>query len=264
ASSATQDAEGYAESSAFLRWMADKDFVFQGYRRYEGLSHQAGPTSKLDGLGLLRDAEREVFEWSEVPKGLRGTWVFKGSANSTVHRTAFLDVVVTRLPDVDAFEVFVGLFSLSAYSRSPSEIPLLRRKMTRVLERSEYLPSSYDAKTLKYILETYPRDELFQIDEATLLKIAQGILRLQHRQQVALFSRRDALGQFVACLVYIPRDRMDTNLRLKIQQILCAAYGGTLSSYATQLTSGPLARLHFIVSAAQTVQEPDHATIEKQ
>lgn len=264
ASATSQDAEGYAESSAFLRWMADKDFVFQGYRRYEGLSYQSGPTSKLDGLGLLRDAEREVFEWSEVPKGLRGTWVFKGSANSTVHRTAFLDVVVTRLPDVDAFEVFVGLFSLSAYSRSPSEIPLLRRKMTRVLERSEYLPSSYDAKTLKYILETYPRDELFQIDEETLLRIGQGMLRLQHRQQVALFSRRDTLGQFVSCIVFIPRERMDTRVRIKIQDILCTAYGGTLESYSTQLTNEPLARLHFIVNVPHsTVEEPDPAVIQR-
>ncbi len=257
--------DGYRESSAFLRWMADKEFVFLGYRRYEGLSHQEGLATKVDGLGLLRDPEREVFEWSEVPKDLRATWVFKGSANSTVHRPVLMDVVVTRLPEADAFEVFVGLFSLSAYSRSPGEIPLLRRKMTRVLEQSGYLPSSYDAKTLKYILETYPRDELFQIDEATLLKIAQGILRLQHRQQVALFSRRDALGRFVSCIVYIPRDRMDTTLRLKIQQILCAAYGGTLESYSTQLTNDPLARLHFIVNVPQsTAQEPDAAEVQKQ
>ena len=254
----------YRESSDFLRWMSDRDFVFLGYRRYEGLSHADGAAEKLDGLGLFRDAEREFFQWSAVPSDLRGSVVFKANANSTIHRPAPFDVVVTRLPDADAFEVFIGLFSLSAYSRSPSEIPLLRRKMARVLEKSNFLPSSYDAKTLKYILETYPRDELFQIDEATLLRIAQGILRLQHRQRVALFTRRDTLGQFVACLVYIPRDRMDTNLRLKVQQILCSAYGGTLSSYATQLTNDPLARLHFIVSAPQSALEPDHATIEKQ
>lgn len=257
--------DGYVESGAFLRWMADKDFVFLGYRRYEGVSHQDRKPAKLDGLGLLRDTKREVFEWSEVPKGLRGTWVFKGGTPSTVHRAALLDVVVTRLPDADAFEVFVGLFSLSAYSRSPGEIPLLRRKMARVLQQSGYLPSSYDAKTLKYILETYPRDELFQIDEATLLEIGQGILRLQHRQRVALFSRRDTLGQFVSCIVYIPRDRMDTTLRIKIQQILCHAYGGTLESYATQLTNDPLARLHFIVNVPHsTGNEPPVAEVQKQ
>lgn len=254
----------YRESSDFLRWMSDRDFVFLGYRRYEGLSHAEGAPAKVDGLGLFRDVAREVFKWSAVPSDLRGSVVFKANANSTIHRPAPFDVVVTKLPDADAFEVFIGLFSLSAYSRSPGEIPLLRHKMARVLEQSGFLPTSYDAKTLKYILETYPRDELFQIDDATLLRVAQGILRLQHRQQVALFTRRDALGQFVACLVYIPRDRMDTNLRLKIQQILCTAYGGTLASYATQLTNDPLARLHFIVSAPQAAQEPDHAAVEKQ
>jgi glutamate dehydrogenase len=253
-----------SESGEFLRWMSQREFVFLGYQRLQRKG--TGETSYVrgEGLGLLRDPSRDVFDWTRVPSDLRGTVVFKSTVPSTVHRAVPFDVVVTCLPSGEALEAFVGLFSLSAYSRSPSEIPLLRQKLKRVVDSSGFLPESYDAKTLRYILETYPRDELFQIDEATLLRIGQGILRIQHRQRVALFTRKDAVGRFVSCLVYVPRDRMDTTLRLKVQDILCRAYGGELASYSTSLGNEPHAKLHFIINTADPSKTPIHQEIEAQ
>ncbi len=193
----------HAESAEFLHWMSAREFVFLGYQRLVRKGSIKQSYVRGEGLGLLRDPGRDVFDWTTVPSDLRGTVVLKANVASTVHRAVPLDVVVTCVPSGEYLEAFVGLFSLSAYSRSPGEIPLLRQKLKRVVESSGFLPESYDAKTLRSILETYPRDELFQIDEATLLRIGQGILRIQHRQRVALFTRRDALGRFVSCLVYV-------------------------------------------------------------
>lgn len=254
----------HSESGELLRWMADHEFTFLGYLRLQRKAHANQSYVRGEGLGLLRDPSRDVFDWSIVPAELRGTMVLKANVASTVHRAVPLDVVVTCVPSGEALEAFVGLFSLSAYSRSPSEIPLLRQKLKRVIESSGFLPESYDAKTLRYILETYPRDELFQIDEATLLQNGQGILRIQHRHRVALFTRRDVLGRFVSCLVYVPRERMDTNLRLKVQDILCRAYGGELASYSTSLNNEPHAKLQFIVNTVDPSKTPIHQEVEAQ
>ena len=85
--------------------------------------------------------------------------------------------------------------------------------MQRTIERAGFAAESHDGKALLHILETFPRDELFQITEDELYDTAIGILNLQERQRIALFVRRDPLERFVSCLVFVPRDRYDTQLR---------------------------------------------------
>ena len=265
------DNEDTKEAAEFLRWMANGDFVFIGYRQLRYLATEYPKPTSEQGLGILRDQKRDVFDWRGSLSTNRPLQALKANARSTVHRPVHLDVVVVRCSpetvdpqEETLFDIFVGLYSLSAYSHTPESIPLLRQKLSRVASRAGYLPNSYDAKALKYILDTYPRDELFQIDEETLLEIARGILYLQHRQRVALFARKDPLGRFVSCLVYIPRDRMDTSLRLRVQQVLSSAYRGTVSSYTTHLTHDPFARLHLIIKTSpQDEGELAHDEIER-
>jgi len=121
---------------------------------------------------------------------------------------------------------FLGLYTHTAYSASPWEIPVLRRKAQRVVDRSGLLTGSHDHKALLDIIETYPRDELFQISEDELFETAMGILHLGERRRVRLFIRRDAFVRFFSCLVYLPRERFDTRNRQRIQEILQQSLGG--------------------------------------
>src|SRR4029077_13639379 len=123
--------------------------------------------------------------------------------------------------------LFLGLFTSLAYSRSPRSIPLLRQKVRRTIERAGLAPGSHDGKALLHILETFPRDELFQITEDALFDTAIGILNLQERQRIALFVRKDPLERFVSCLVYVPHERYDTRLRQSFATILAEAFAGT-------------------------------------
>ena len=143
--------------------------------------------------------------------------------------------------------LFVGLFTSSAYNRSPREIPILRRKVEACVERAGFDPASHDGKALLHILEGFPRDELFQMSPDELFETALGILHLQERQRIALFVRRDPFERFISCLVYLPRDRLTTELRLRIQEILAEAYHGKLSAFYTQVTDDKLARLHIVI-----------------
>ena len=191
----------------------------------------------------------------------------KANSRATVHRPAYLDYVGVKRFDaageVTSERRFLGLFTHTAYSASPWEIPLLRRKVENVVERSGLLPGSHDHKALIEILETYPRDELFQITDDELFEIALGILHLGERRRVRLFVRRDVFGRFLSCLVFVPRERFDTENRRKIQEILQEAFAGVSVDYTTRISESVLARLHFVVYTEHgSVPDYDVAEIE--
>ncbi len=262
--------EDRREVVEFLKWLNQDDFAYFGYR-YSRVSEGAPPSDRHGasaGLGILRDPMRSVFEGLQAPTTARLLRIFKANKRSSIHRPVHMDVVVVA--DIDdtgvlrGSHMFVGLFTLAAYSRSPLNIPLLRHKVRRVLERAGYPVGSHNSKVLKYILETYPRDELFQVSEDTLAEITSGILHLEYRPKVALFARRDSFGRFVSCLLYVPRDRYDTNLRQRLQKILTTAYSGTVSAFYPSLGDSPLARLHLIIKTPAGVdEEVDHAALER-
>src|SRR5207249_1412289 len=250
-----------------------------GFREYE--LHAEGAEDVLSsvpgsGLGILRETELKPVSHSfaQLPPEVRRLArepnllnLTKANSRATVHRPAYLDYVgVKRFDDagsVSGERRFLGLFTHTAYSASPWEIPVLRRKVERVVERSGFAPGSHDHKALVEILETYPRDELFQIAENELSEIALGILHLGERRRVRLFVRREAFGRFLSCLVYLPLDRYNTDVRRRIEQILLDAFGGSSVDFVARVSQSVLARLHVVVHTEPgTAADYDVAAIE--
>ncbi len=276
-----------AEAAQFLEWLCNQNFNYLGYSycRLEtapvssaplGLSelHRPPPTApgvRFDrdrGLGLLRDPNRSMFDLFEPPRKRELLRVLKANRISPVHRPVHLDTVIVSDFDesgqITGAHMFVGLFTSRAYRAAASEIPLVCGKIERALERSGFSPSSHNGRRLRFILESYPRDELLQISDADLWHIAVGILHLQYRPRVALFARRDPFGRFVSCLVYLPRDRMETALRQKLGELLAQAFEGSITAYYPQISDEPLARLHYIVKTpGVTRRAVDFAALER-
>jgi glutamate dehydrogenase len=277
AQSSGADKSETEETLAFLKWVEDNHFTFLGYREYELAGSKGTASYKIAGgpaLGLLKDPEVRAFggirNRNDAPSEIRSfiaqpkpLLVTKASLRSTVHRDAPMDAIGIKRFDKKGKAIgerlFVGLFTSAAYSRSPWEIPLLRHKVEQVAKRAGFAPNSHDDKALEHILETYPRDELFQASEEELFETAIGILHLQERQRVALFVRRDPYERFLSCFVFLPRDRFTTVLRLQIQDILEKGMNGKVSTYYTHMGDGPLARLHIIVGTIPG-QIPDYDT----
>ena len=273
------DSDERAEARDLLEWMNDGHFTFLGYREYEILTEDGEDVLRAaagSGLGILRATDERPISLSfaqlppEVRRLARAKSVLnltKANSRATVHRPSYLDYVGVKRFDA-AGEVtgerrFLGLYTHTAYSASPWEIPVLRRKAQRVVERSGLLLGSHDHKALVEILETYPRDELFQISEDELFETALGILHLGERRRVRLFVRRDAFGRFLSCLVYMPRERFDTENRQRVQDILQEAFGGTSVDYSTRVSESVLARLHVVVYTEQgAIPEYDLGEIE--
>ena len=269
-----------AETTELLRWLADQHFTFLGYREYLLRSDAGDGDDRLvavpgSGLGILRadqaqsgDAGRLPREVSRLARQPRLCVITKANSRSTVHRPAYLDYVGVKTFDATGEVVgerrFLGLFTSAAYNQSIQRIPVLRRKAAEVLLRSGFTSNSHSGKDLLQILETYPRDELFQIASDDLEATALSVLHLQERRQLRLFLRRDDYGRFMSCMVYLPRDRYTTQVRHAMEEILLEAFDGTSIDYTALVSESVLARLHFVVRVDQShpVPQVDPAQIE--
>ncbi|MGH6896730.1 MAG: NAD-glutamate dehydrogenase [Geminicoccaceae bacterium] len=264
------DAEDLEEAKAFLAWIADHHFTFLGYGCYDLVRDRGGDQlRRVEGsaLGLLRRQEAASAtsrSFAALPPEIRRQarapvpiMITKANARSTVHRPVYLDYIGVRRFDAAGKVVgehrFLGLFTSAAYNRNPDRIPLLRHKVARVIGRAKLPATSHSGKALVNILDSYPRDELFQTDEEELFRVAKEILHLQDRQKIRLFLRRDPFARFVSCLVYVPRERYDTELRRRFQSILQEALGGTEVEWQVQVSESILARIHFIVRTPEGV-----------
>jgi glutamate dehydrogenase len=254
------------EARDFLDWLSQKNFVFLGYMEYDFYDRQGKEClSVLDHseLGIFKTADSdlkpqgltslppEVLHFAREPHLIEVT---KSNRKSTVHRPVLMDYIAVKRFDergkVIGESRFLGLFTSTVYYQSADRIPYIRRKIARTLARANFDPMSYNGKSLKAILEFYPRDELFQISEEDLFRFSIGLISLEARPEIRLFARRDRFERFMSCMVYIPRERFTSYLRDQIRQILEHAFNGQMKAFYTQLSDSPLARVHLIIGTA--------------
>jgi glutamate dehydrogenase len=255
------DAAEVEEARAFLAWLEDDHFTFLGYREYELALEGDGEAALRPilgtGLGILRAGNRprtasrlprKVGELARVPQLLVLT---KANSRATVHRPSYLDYIGVKTfgPDgqVTGERRFLGLYTTAAYGENPRAIPIVRQKVDQVLRRAGFPPGGHDAKALVEILEAYPRDGLFQITGEELFEAAMAILGLGERQRLKLLVRRDAYERFVSCLVFVPRDRFNTENRLRVEKILIDAFGATRSDWSTYISESVLIRVDYML-----------------
>ncbi len=279
--------EEVAESVEFLRWLRDEHFAFLGSRRYtfpvgeDGeMLHAEPEIVPGSGLGLLRDDDANVLRRGSEPSMLAPAIqdflnepapliVAKSNMRSRVHRRVYMDYIGVKHWREDGQVIgetrFVGLFTAEAYDRMARDVPLIRRKVRRVLMRAQRGPGTHNAKKLQNIVENYPRDELFQISEDELLRISRGILHLNDRPRPKLFVRRDRFDRFVSVFVFIPREHYNTQLREDVGALVSSSFGGRLSAYYPHFGDGPLARVHIVIGLdPHNHLKPDLSELEHQ
>ena len=275
------DKDDVSEAKAFLEWLDNNHFTLLGYREYDLVEEKGEDVLRAvseSGLGILRDTKAgEVSQsFSKLPPEARKLArekrllnLTKANSRSTVHRPSQLDYVGVKKFDENGEVVgerrFLGLYTFSAYSESTLEIPIVRRKVRYCMDHAGFPPGSHNEKDLIEILETFPRDEIFQIRKHELFEISTGILHLHERERVRLFLRPDAYGRFLSCLVYVPRDHYNTKIRERMQKILKEEFNGTGIEFNVRLSESVLARLHFVIrTAPDDLPDYDVDEVEKQ
>ncbi|PCI39096.1 MAG: NAD-glutamate dehydrogenase [Thiotrichales bacterium] len=248
----------------FLKWVSSNHFIFLGYVKLE-LTHKTDHAKASYNLldksryGILKNVAQHgdtcFFGQSQELRELQSNksllTILKADEASTVHRRSTMDIVGIRIFDKSGNIVgehrFIGLYTSSAYNNNPKYIPLLRKKLEDVLGRFPLDKKGHAGKTFKNIIETLPRDELFQMSEKELLDVSMGILNIQERQMIKLFVRKDKYDRYFTCMVYVPRDIYDTELRIKIQNILLNELGGKEVTFEPNFLESVLCRIYYLI-----------------
>ncbi|MCS2609100.1 NAD-glutamate dehydrogenase [Halomonas dongshanensis] len=254
------DPDDHEEAIAFLEWLLKDNFTFLGYDEY----HLVDGRLKRDPdslLGVFRLDQPRYQERIRTEEGVdeQNGYVLvpqllsfaKSAHHSRVHRPTYPDYITVDRYDDDGNVIgerrFFGLFTSTVYNESPRNIPLLRRKLKAVTDIAGFSPQGHNGKQLLQVLEVYPRDDLFQISTDALAKTALGILNIRERRQVRLFIRADISGKFYSCLVFVPRDVFSTDLRQRIQNMLCDEMDAHFGDFNTYLSESVLARIQLIL-----------------
>jgi glutamate dehydrogenase len=271
------------EAAKFLAWLSDHNFTLMGYRSYtvnaiEG-DHRWVPDNK-SSLGLMKnsinDRERVL---SNLPASARAEalspqplLLTKTNSRARVHRPAYMDYVgIKRFDDkgnVIGEDRFLGLYSASFYNSSATQLPVLQSKIERICEYSGFDKGSHAYKAFLNIIETYPRDELLQAGAQDLGKIVLGIFQMQERGISRLFVRKDVFGRFFSCMVYVPRERYNTQLRKDTQELLKKSFSSEEEiEFTTYFSESVYARTQYIArvkdnNAGYNVQEIEKNIIE--
>ncbi|MEU4897554.1 NAD-glutamate dehydrogenase [Streptomyces sp. NPDC044780] len=284
--------EEVEEARELLRWLADDHFTFIGFREYEltQVPTEAGGEEDVltavpgTGLGILRsdpqhkDADQSAHagpaapvspSFNRLPADARAKArerkllvLTKANSRATVHRPSYLDYIGVKKFDAEGNVIgerrFLGLFSSAAYTESVRRVPVIRRKVDEVLAGAGFGVNSHDGRDLLQILETYPRDELFQTPVEQLRSIVTSVLYLQERRRLRLYLRQDEYGRYYSALVYLPRDRFTTDVRLRLTDILLEELSGRPPVDFTALhTESVLSRLHFVIRVQPGTELPD-------
>ena len=276
------------EACEFLMWIRDGNFVLLGSRTYNYEQANTGKKRSYDYakpemvkktcLGILRDTQKLVLRQGSEPANISSNvqaflsdkdpvTVAKSNLFSRVHRRVRMDYISIKQYDdtgvVRGETRFVGLFTADAYGRSPKFVPLIRRKIERVVARFGAERGSHNAKRLEFVLASYPRDELFQSSNDDLYRIVSGIAQVYDRPRTRLFVRHDTFKRFVSVLVYVPREHYNTVVRQAIGKHLRLAFGGRVSAFYPQYSDSPVARVHFIIGIdPDNHLTPDIGTLE--
>ncbi|MEU3056249.1 NAD-glutamate dehydrogenase [Streptomyces griseus] len=267
--------EEVEEARELLRWLAADHFTFLGYREYELKDSDALAAVPGTGLGILRSdpqhSEDEAHpvspSFDRLPADARAKArehkllvLTKANSRATVHRPSYLDYVGVKKFDAKGNVVgerrFLGLFSSAAYTESVRRVPVIRRKVAEVVEGAGFSYNSHDGRDLLQILETYPRDELFQTPVDQLRSIATSVLYLQERRRLRLYLRQDEYGRYYSAIVYLPRDRYTTGVRLRLIDILKEELGGNSVDFTAWNTESILSRLHFVIRVPAGTELP--------
>jgi len=255
--------ERLEESFQFMKWLGNHNFTFMGYKEYNLVDTKTGlqvePT-KEKGLGLFAIQKRirtvklsDFAESAQTEATLPYLLILtKGHAESRIHRPAYTDYIGIKKFDKNGKVIgehrFSGLYTSAVYNQSVFNIPLIGQKVERILALSRYKIGSYSYKALHNILENFPRDELLQANEQQLLEIGMGVVQMQDRDLVRLFIRKDPFGRFFSCMVYVTKERYNTELRKQIQRILSQHLRSDQTvEFTTYFSESPLARTHYIV-----------------
>ncbi|MEU1984735.1 NAD-glutamate dehydrogenase domain-containing protein, partial [Nocardia sp. NPDC019395] len=241
-----------SDCAGLLRWMAAGNFTVLGYARYRNEPGESVPVLMADSaLGVLHPGAGTGFQvpiGAGAPRLLRMT---QGLVPVTMQRAVypfFIGVAdLGATGEVRGEHLFIGVFTVTALHENVLDIPVVGERVRSAIKGSGFDLDSFSGQAMLEVMQGFPRTELFACDAATLRRIAAAVLNVGLRRQVRLFLRVDPYGRFVVAMVYLPRDRYTTAVRLEMQDILVRELGGSSIDYSARVSESELASVYFTI-----------------
>lgn len=245
------------DAAALLHWLADGHYTLLGYRRYDAVTSSDGSvravSDESSGLGVLRRDQPVGSDSWTLDGRTELVNLTQGSSPATVHRAVypyFVTLFDSAEPEFGEHR-FVGVFTVTALHENVLDIPVIESRVRSVIARAGYELGSFSGQAMLEVLQSMPRSELFATGADTLYDTATAVLALGRRRKVKVFLREDSSGAFVSALVYLPRDRYTTRVRLAVQDALLRELHGSAIDYTARVTESDLALLHVTVRRDQ-------------
>ncbi|MDZ5761748.1 NAD-specific glutamate dehydrogenase [Candidatus Cyrtobacter comes] len=238
------------ETSGFLKWLIDNNFIFLGYAKLEERPDKF-IYDKSEVLGVLK---ADTYKDEEIPfvKCQNGViHLQKSESRSVVHRTAHMNCIYLKR-DEKNIDMFMGFFTSSVYYQSVREIPMIRRKVSNIFEKYGYPEASHNAKELITALENFPRSDLIRSPEDELYEIASAVVALSLVPGVRVFVRPEAQDRFVTCMIFMPRTQFRSDIINTICAILSEQINGTISRHYIHIGDSNIARIQITIKTDQT------------
>jgi len=269
------------EIKEFISWIIDGNVILLGAKEFDITKNKDGEYHLVEAnqksFGIFRSKYHDIkpfvlnTSFEEVSESVDSPYIIeilKSRYKSKIHRIANAERIriqkISKEGKIIGEYRFVGLFTSAAYNEPTKYIPLIRKKVSKVIKNSDYIKGSHNYKDLVSILESYPRDELFQISEKDLLKNATGIVAIMGRSEVRFFAREDKYSRFVSCIIYVPRTKHNSELRNKITSYLSEIYNAEVADYYIQTNDSNLVRIHVIVRTNNEIPKINEIKIEKE
>lgn len=244
----------------FLNWIAANNLTFLAYNQHRLEYHDQRPqlhevTDSQLGLPLDSAPWDSIIDPKERQETLerylnsdRILTITKSTELSPVRRFVPMDYIAIKDFNENGELIgehrFYGLMTRAAYNSRALDIPLLADRIQAVMDMAHFPPGSHNAKMLLQILETLPRDELFQSSTKTLFATSLGILAIEEHNRIRVFCRSDPFHRYYSILVYIPRDDYSQAVREKIQNVVATALNTEYCDFNIFFTDSRMARLH--------------------
>ena len=251
---------GAGEGKALLRWLLDANFTLLGAAHYPargGIERPLGIAALVGDAMLAPEQRAKAHDWLGSHNG---PMLVKSNFLSTVHRRAPLDLIVVR--DGDGVSIHAGLWTSAALTASPDQIPLLRERLSALLNKYGFAAGGHAGKSLEHALTDLPHDVLLALDEATLERLTLTAMSLADRPRAELVLARDALDRHLFAFVWIPRDELTTARRVAIGAMIGEGADGRLLSWSIDLGDGEVALIRYTFDWRQAKREPDEATLK--
>ena len=238
----------HAELDPLLDWFADGHFVFLGVGTYD-LGPDGPicrPGSTLGQLSIESPLDPEIPV--AAPTG-PSVSIARSSRVASVHRPSRMTAVtVIRIENGEPMaERFVGLLASTAYRQSVLAIPTVGDRARAVLGLASAGAETHTGRSMRNVLETLPRDLVFELDADQLALLVIDVVGLQERQIVRVFDVPEPVGTSSTVMVFLPKSRFTAQLPERVAQIVAACYGSSVRDLESLIGSSNLARVTLTV-----------------